>query len=61
VPHSDRNDSICWFSALGQLADFLELIIETLTRFVRIHLPLTSHVPAPDEAGRAMARSATTI
>ncbi len=35
----------------------LDLIVETLTRLVRVYLLMTSHMPAPDEAGRAQARA----
>jgi hypothetical protein len=35
----------------------MDLIIETLTRLVRTYLLLTSHIPTPDEAGRAQARA----
>lgn len=35
----------------------LNLIVETLTRLVRVYLLMTSHMPAPDEASRATARA----
>ena len=35
----------------------LNLVLETLTRLVRVYLLMTSHMPAPDEASRATARA----